>query len=147
MGEQMAGEARDGAVDERFAEADAGVVDDQARGVVVGAVDYEVVGGKNFGGIVVSEKFVVGDDVDCGVDAQHRAPSRFGFRRANVGSAVDYLALEVAERDCIGVDDADCPDAGGSEVECDGASESAGTDYDNPPATDSFLSGQINLAE
>lgn len=70
VGEQMAGESRDGTVDERFAEADAGVVDEQARGVVVGAVDDEVVVGKDFGGVVVGEKFVVGDDVDCGVDAQ-----------------------------------------------------------------------------
>ncbi len=60
------------------------------------------------------------------VSSRRRGGFHFGF--ADLVHAEEDLALEVAVVDDVEVDDADGADAGGGEIEEDGAAEATGAD-------------------
>src|SRR5712672_3905149 len=66
---------------------------------------------------------------DLGVDVQKRAAGACNLGDADVGGAMDDLALQVGEIDLIVVDHAQSADAGGSEILQEWCAEPARTDH------------------
>src|SRR5580658_1798841 len=71
---------------------------------------------------------VVDIEPDIGIEGFESAAGGFHFGFADLVYAEEHLALEVAVVNDVEVYDADGTDAGGGEVEEDGAAEAAGTD-------------------
>ena len=71
------------------------------------------------------------DDVDERVDLLDRVAGRLGLGPADVGLAVDDLALQVGLVDRVELDDAERADAGRGEVEQGGRAEPAGADHEH----------------
>lgn len=122
----LAFEALDRAVDEWAVGEHAGVVDEIARGKIVGAVEDDVVRGDEGEGVGAREAGDDGRDGEKRIEREQAAGGGGGFGQAGVGGGVEDLPLEVGDVDGVGVDDGDAADAGGGEVEEGGAAESAG---------------------
>ena len=101
----------------RYADQGAGVVDEVAGGEVVGAVHHEVVAAKELKGVARVEAKLVLDHLDVRVDRAHALGRRPDLGPADVGLAVDDLALEVGLLDDVGVHHPQGADARGREVE------------------------------
>ena len=113
----MAVEGADRGEDERALGQIAGVVDQIARGEIVGAVGDDVVIGDDLDGVLRLEPRGVKTGVDVRVqalDALRRASRLVGAGACRV---VDDLPLEIVEADAVVVDDTDLAHAGGGEIE------------------------------
>src|SRR5579862_5255203 len=71
---------------------------------------------------------VIDVEFDIGVEGLQPASGCFHLGLTDLVHAEEDLALQVAVVDHVEVDDANGADAGGGEVEQDGAAETAGTD-------------------
>ncbi len=121
-------EAEDRAIDVDFFEENAGVVDEVAGGEIVGAVDDDVVGGDPLHGVFGGDAALVFDDFGVGVEGNELLLGGVEFGLSDVVGGVEDLALEVGVVDGVELDEAEGSDAGGGEVEGDGAAEAAGAD-------------------
>src|SRR5690606_29716901 len=104
------------------------VVDQVAGGEVVRAVDDEVVLGEDLQRVLVVQPRLVQADVDQRVDLLDGVPRALGLGPADVGDAVDDLALQVRLVDGVELDDAQGAHAGRGEVHQDGRTQAAGAD-------------------
>ena len=116
-GRDLALEAEDRRRDDRLSQPHRGVVQQVARGEVVGAVDDDVVGLDQLEDVRGVEAQVVLDHLDVGVERVDRRLRRRGLRLADRLGRVDHLALEVRLVDDVVVDDPERADAGGGEIE------------------------------
>ena len=71
----------------------------------------------------------------------------FDLGHADIGGAVDHLALQVGERDCVVIDDTQRPDAGSGEIEQHRRAQSAGADHEHTRALERGLARPADLAE
>ncbi len=67
-------------------------------------------------------------ELHLGVDGLEPVAGRLQLGPADVGGAVQHLALQVAEIDHVEIDQADAADAGGGEVQAQRRAEAAGAD-------------------
>ena len=107
----LAAEAVDRAPHVGFSGEDGRVVDEVARGEVVGAVEDEVVLREQLDSVLVAERELMGVHSDQRIDLEHRVARRLRLRDADVGLPVDHLSLQIGLVDDVEVDDADRPDA------------------------------------
>src|SRR6266540_3002154 len=121
-------EAVDRAPDVGLALEHAGVVDEVARGEVVRAVDHQVVGADDLAGVVRGQPGLVQGDLDVGVDLTDLVAGALQLGPADVGGAVDDLALQVGGVDLIEVHQADVAYSGRGQVHRVGRAEAAGAD-------------------
>ena len=63
-----------------------------------------------------------------GIDLRQRAACAFDLGKADVGRAVNHLALQVGEIDGVVVDHTQRADTGGGEILQEGCAETAGAD-------------------
>ncbi len=129
---ELAVEAVDRAPHVGLALQHAGVVDQVAGGEVVGAVDHQVVAADQLAGVLGVKAGLVEDDLDVGVDLGNLVGGALQLRPADVGGAVDDLALQVGGVDHVEVDQAELPDPGGGQVHGVGGAEPAGADQQHP---------------
>ena len=106
----------------------AGVVDQVARGEVVGAVDHDVVVLEDVEGVLAGERDFVLDDLHVRIDVQHVLAGGVELLAADVLGAVNDLALQVGEIDDVEIDQADFADAGGGQVQAERRAQSARAD-------------------
>ena len=86
-------------------------------------------------------------DVDERVDLAHAVSGGLGLGAADVGLAVDDLALQVGLIDGVVVDDPEGPDPRRSQVhQCWGA-QSACADAEHPSALESLLPGHRHVGD
>ena len=123
------------------------VVDQVAGREVVGAVDDEVVALEDPEDVVVVEPLRVHHDLDQRVDLGDRLLRRLRLRPADVGLAVDDLALQVRLVDLVELDDADRPDACRGEVHQRRAAEAAGTDHQHLGVLEPLLPGHPDVGD
>ena len=81
------------------------------------------------------------------IEAADRGGGGFDLGRADVGRAVDHLALQVGERHRVVVDHAERADAGGREIEQHRRAEPAGADDQHARALERGLPGPADLAQ
>ncbi len=120
--------AEDGAVDIGLLLEDADVIGEVAGREIIRAVDDDVVGGNDLGGVFGGEEAVVEIDLHVRVDRLDRILGTVDLLAAHVGRAVKDLALEVGEINRVEVNQPDAADAGGSEIEGDRGAEATRTD-------------------
>ncbi len=119
----------------REAEPGAGVADEVAGGQVVGPVEHDVVVGEDVEGGDRREAGPVLDHLDVRVERADGVGGRRRLGPADIGVAVDHLALEVRRVDDVVVDDPEGPDARGGEVEQRRGAQPAGPDDEDPGGT------------
>src|SRR4029079_16786303 len=95
----------------------AGVVQQVARGEVVGAVDDHVVAGDDVEHVLGGQPLGVLVDGHAGGDRLDRGLGGVDLGLADAVDGVQDLALEVRDVDGVGVDDAQRADAGGGQVD------------------------------
>ena len=93
------------------------VVDQIAGGEVIGAVDDEVVGGEQFDGVIDAQAELVQFHRDERVGLTQGITGALRLGPADIGGAVDDLALQIGLVDHIEVDDAQRSDTGGGQIE------------------------------
>jgi len=140
-------EAEDRAVDVGLFEDDAGIVDAVAGGEVVGAVDDDVVVFDQIEDVGAVDDGFEFDDVDVGVEVLEAFGGGFYFVFADGGHAEENLALEITGTDDVDVGQADGADAGGGEVEADGAAETTSADAQHFGVDELELAGHADLGE
>ncbi len=130
VGHELALEADDARMYEWLLLEDAGVVDQELRGEVVGAVDDEVVVlvADDIADVLRGHHLVVGVDLDVGVHRRDGLLARLDLGLADILRLMDDLALQVREVDDVEVDEADRADAGGCEVHRGRCAEAARAD-------------------
>ena len=141
----MAVEGSDRGEDERALGEIAGVVDEIARGEIVGAVGDDVVAGDDLDGVLRLEPRGVEARLDMRVqalDALCRASRLVGAGACRV---VHDLPLEIVEADAVVVDDADLADARGGEIEEERRAEAAGADHQHLGVLQPLLSFAADL--
>jgi hypothetical protein len=135
----LAVEAVDRAPHVRLVQQHAGVVDQVARGEVVGAVDDQVVLAEDLQHVVAVQPRLVQADVDQRVDLADGVARALGLGPADVGDAVDDLALQVRLVDDVELDDAERADTGGGQVHEHRRAEAARTDGEHLGVLQSLL--------
>ena len=140
-------EAEDAAVDIRLAEQHAGVVDEIARGEIVGAVHDDVVLADDVERVLRREPRLVGLHVHVGIEIGEASLGRLELRRAEGGGAVDDLPLEVGEVHHVEVDDPDGADARRGEIERQRRAQSAGADGEHARGLELALSLHADLGQ
>ena len=151
VGRDLAVEAQDRGGDQRLLQAIADVVQQVAGGEVVAAVGHDVVAGDEPLGIGRGQPLVVRLDAHLGIDVGQRAPGALDLGRADVGGAMDDLALQVGEIDRVVVDHAQGADAGGREILQQGRAKPAGAQHqhlrgDQPRLAHAADLGQHDMA-
>ena len=113
----------------------AGVGDEIAGGEIVGAVGDDVVARDQASALAAVEARRMRHERDMGVEPLDRRGRAVDLGRADVGRAVDHLALQIGQRHRVVVDDAERADAGGREIEQHRRAEAAGADHQHarPP--------------
>ena len=106
---------------------------------VIGAVDDDIVRAEHFQRDVACQACFVEIDAHFGIDGLEAIASGMQFRTADVGRAVQDLALKIAEIDDIEIDDADAAHAGGGEIQAERRTEAAGADQQHAGRFQSFL--------
>src|SRR5271170_949644 len=112
----LAFEAENGAVNIGFSEQDARVVDEIARGKIVGAVDDKVVVLQNVEGVFAREMRFERVNLNVGIQIAQAVAGCGNFRAAYVFGAEENLALEVGGIYGVEINEADAPDASCGEV-------------------------------
>ena len=131
----------------RLAEQHAGVVDQVAGGEVVRPVQDQVVRPEDVQRVVGVQPLLVQDHVDVRVDLGDRLLRRQRLGLAEVGHAVDHLALQVGLVDHVEVDDAEGAHAGGGQVEQSGRAEPAGPDDQHLRVLEPLLPGHPDVRD
>ena len=108
------------------------VVDHIARGIVIGTVDHCLRTVQPLGSI--GGRQPLGDDFQAAAGIQPRKTRgrSLGFRRPDLGSRVQHLALQIARRHRIALDDPDMSHPGRHEIVQYGRAEPAGPDDRHP---------------
>ena len=105
------------------------VVDEVAGGEVVAAVDDEVVVGEQRDGVVNVESELVQANRDERVDPKDGVARALRLGPADIGGAVDDLALQVGLVDGVEVDDAQRADTGSGQIQQRRRTQPAGADH------------------
>ena len=142
----LALEAVDRAVHDGDPVPDRGVVDQVARGEVVGAVDDHVPAvAEDPLDVLGGEPLLVGHDGHVRVERLDRPLRDLDLRLAEPVGRVDDLALEVRLVDDVVVDDPERADARRGEVERRGRAEPAGADQQDARVEQPLLAGLADL--
>ena len=108
------------------------VVQQVARGEVVGAVDDELPAvTEDPVDVLRRQPLLVGDDVDVGIQLFERLARGIRLALAQLGRRVQDLALEVRGVDAVVVDDSDPSNACGREVQRSGRAQAARPDQED----------------
>ena len=91
------------------------------------------------------EPDLVQDHLDERVHLEDRVLGALGLGAADVGLAVDDLALQVGLVDDVELDDADRADSGGREVQQCRRAETTGSDHQHPGVLQPFLTVQAEV--
>src|SRR5687768_8491488 len=135
------------AVHVRNSEENGCVVDEIARGKIVGAVEDQVVSPRDFERVPGSEARGIRLDVYAGIDVAKSVARGIELRATDARRAVEYLSLQIGEIDRIEIDEADRPDSGSGQIERGGRAKATGTDEEHPRALQRALPGFPNLWE
>ena len=73
--------------------------------------------------------------------------SAIDLRRADVGRGVNYLPLQVRERDHVVVDNTESTDPGGGKIEQNRSAEPTGADHQYARAAECGLPGPANIGQ
>jgi len=111
---------------------DAGVVDEELGGEIVGAVDDEVIAGNDGGNIGRTDPLLVSVDRHIRIDGAHLFGGGNYLRFADIRGEMDHLPLQVGDIDNVGIGNADGAYAGGRQIEGDRRAETAGADDQHP---------------
>ncbi len=98
---------------------------------IVGTVGDNIIGADQGAGIVRIEPDLVGDRFDMRVEPADGLASAFGLRAADVGIAVENLALQVGAFDNVVVDDTDRAEARRGQILDHGRTKAASPDDEN----------------
>lgn len=144
---ELAGEFENTAMHERAAGANGGVVADVARREIVGAVDDDIVGGKEGVGVFRSHGGVDRVDRDFRVERAESSGRGIDFDVADRSGVVEELALEIVQFDAVRIDETEGADTGGGEIKGDRAAETARADNQHARGAETLLSGYADFAE
>ena len=109
----------------------AGVRDQIAGGEIIGAVEHDVVEGKEREREFRVEPRGERLDHDMRVQPSNRVGGAFDLRPADIGRAVQHLALQIGETHRIVVDHGQFSDTGGGEIQERGRADAAGADHEH----------------
>src|SRR6516225_6747577 len=146
-GGERAVENADRGGDERLLGKEAGVGDEVARGEIVGAVDNDVIAGDERQRVGGDEPRRVRLHRHVRVEAADRGRRALHLGPADLGRAVDDLALQVRERDRVVVDDAERADPGRGEIEQRRRAQPAGPDDQHARALERLLPRPADLVQ
>ena len=118
-------EPQNAAVGVRLLPEHAGIVDQELRREIVGAVDHEIVVGNQRGDIGSADPFLMRVHRHVGIDGPHLFRGRNDLGLADVGGEMDDLPLQVGHVHHVRIGNADGADARRGEVERDGRAEAA----------------------
>src|SRR5262245_47314607 len=124
-------EGADRGEDERFLGEIARMVDEIARGEIVGAVGDDVVAADDGKRVLRHEAGRVEARRHMRIEAFDRRCGTLGLGPAYSLGVVDDLAVEIVETDAVRVDDPDFADAGSGEIKHERRPEPAGADDEN----------------
>src|SRR5579862_7344893 len=141
----LAFEAEDRAIDVGFAGKDAGVVDEIARGEIIGAVGDDVEVAKQFESILAAQAGIEGANIQERVNCPQLFGSRIEFFAPYVSGGVNDLALQVGVIDDIEIDEAEGADAGGAEIQGKRRAEATGADAEYSRGFELLLALHANL--
>src|SRR5271156_1775353 len=127
----LAFETENGAVHVGLAEEDARVVDEIARGEIVGAVHDEVVVFQNVERVLAGEMRLESVNLNIGVQVAQAIAGCSDFGAAYVFGAEENLALQVGGIYRVEINEADAADSSCSEIEAERGAEAAGADAQN----------------
>ncbi|SLF00733.1 Uncharacterised protein [Mycobacteroides abscessus subsp. massiliense] len=116
-----------------------GIVDQVTRREVVGTVKDQVVLLKELDRIFRIQTQLMQPHLDQRVDLQHRIARALRLGPADIGLAVDDLALQVGLVDHIELDDADGADTRSGQVQQRRGSQPAGADDEHLGVLEAFL--------
>ena len=116
------------AVDVGLAEQDARVVDEIARGEIVGAVDDDVEILEEVEGVFAGELGFECFDLNVGIQIGKTRLRRGGFGLADIVGAKGDLALEIGEIHDIKIDESELADACRGEIQTQRRAKAAGAD-------------------
>src|SRR5215467_2032917 len=136
-----------GGGDERLFGEEAGIRDEIARGEVVGTVGNDVIAGDERERVCRGKPCRVRLYRDVRVEAADRGRRALHFGLADLGRAVDHLALQVRQRDRVVVDDAERPDPGRRQIEQRRRPQPAGADDQHARALERLLPRPADLAQ
>ena len=125
----------------------AGIGDEIARGEIIGAVGDDVVIADQLERVRRRQPDIVLRDRDMGIELVDRRRCGGGFRRADIGRAVDHLALQIRQRHDVVIDDAEGTDAGGRQIKQHRRAETAGADHEHARPTQCGLTRPADLAQ
>src|SRR5581483_8413681 len=120
-----------GSVDIRLAGEHAGVVNQVARGEIVGAVNDHVVLPEELKRVGAAKPGVVTDDVNEWVNRLELVFGGVELLAANVGGGVDDLPLQVGVVDDVEIDDTERTHACSAEIKRERRAEAAGSDAEH----------------
>jgi dienelactone hydrolase len=143
----LAGPAAKGAADQCLALGQASVTDGEARREVVGAVQHQVIPRYDRPGVGLIQPYRMGFDGQMRVQRRQMLRRRFDLGPAGVGGGKQHLALQVGQRDGVGVDQAQGPDPGGGQVEGGRRAQPPGPDHKNPCCLQLLLARSADLAQ
>ena len=124
----LALESENAAIHDGLFQEHARVVDQISRWEIVASIDDNVVFRKNVHDVVGREVVRVRHHLATGVDLFEGLVRRDGFETAQVGRAVQDLALQVGDVDHVGIDNAERPNARRGQIQARRATQSAGAD-------------------
>src|SRR5262245_45680531 len=130
-GRDVTVERTEGGEDERLLGEITGIVDEIARGEIVGAVSDDVVTADDGKGIRGHEAGRVETGRHMRIEAFDRRGGAPGLGPAHALGIVDDLAVEIVETDAVAVDDPDFADTGSGEIKHERRAEPAGADDEN----------------
>src|SRR5207248_10771708 len=140
-------ELMDRAVDVWFPFPNADVAGKVARRQIIRTIDYDVVISNQLDSVVSGQSCRVGLNCDRWVDGKQTRARRIGFLVPNVVRSMQELPMKVAEVNRVLVDNSDCSNSGGGEVERRGRSEAAGPNTQHPGFFQSALTFLAHLSK
>ena len=123
------------------------VVQEIARGEVVGPIDHEVVALDDPVDVRGREALLVADDLHVRVQRLERALRGRYLRLADAVGRVQDLSLQIGEIDDIGIDDPKCADAGGRQIIRGRRSESTRADQQHLAVQELLLACLTDLGD
>lgn len=140
-------EAQDRAVDVGFLQEHAGVVHQIAGDEVIRAVDHPVIATDEFEGVPAVEAGGVNLHVDVGIQRFQRGFGGPGLGFSHAVGAVEDLAMQVGDVECVKFHEAQASHAGGGEVEEGGGAQSSGSHAQDAGGSEFLLSVPPQLRE
>ena len=109
-------ELHDGAIHQRLAAIDTGIVDQVLGGKVVSAIDNDVVIGHKRLGIVEVKALDPGFDLDVGIEFLQTPLGDIGLVLTFIGDAKQHLAVHIGHIDLVGIDNSQPPHPGSRQI-------------------------------